>query len=946
MDNNVSQEGGGGERAAENNETPLSPQHRLSNTTKEAWILHSLKSRRTEFLKTHQINAFVGTWNVNKRIAASSDEIAQWLGFVSKENNSQIEFGKLPELIILGFQEMEAGAEAFVYNNEVKAGEWSEAVEQAMGNARYSYSTLVSKQLIGMFIKVYARIDVLANIRCIQTASVGCGIMGMVGNKGAVAVRLVYMDTPVCLVCSHLAHGPLQLDRRNEQFHDLCKRLAFGDQVQGMPTADPLIPTSSLFGSGQATVGRPLTVFDSSYLLWFGDLNYRLAIDTEDMDAVIRRGEHLSLLGLDQLRIAMMNKQAFVGFEEADIQFAPTYKYLVGAEDEYDVSRRPSWCDRILWWTHPGCEGGIKSNEYTALKSLKTSDHKPVRSRISMDVWKTDVDKRQSVYLDVLRELDRYENECIPTAVLESTQVDFGDVVFGRMVRRQMKLSNSGQVPLEYSFIATPARESYAPEWLQISPDSGMLLPGQDIQLEFTVMVDETTSAPLSAREEDLADILVLHLTRGRDYFIQVQGNYLPSVFGMSLDVLVHCKKAVRHMTRAEFEQCLVSGQFSVPKCIWSMTDFLSRYAVERGYSLFYWPGDRNLAKKIKECLDLDLALDPNAILQWHADAENHVARTVVEEQSPRIQALAQPLNTQAQTQMQMQHQHQLQEHQQQQQQQRELRALSEEPVGRTTSDAHMASLMDQTLVSSTLHTGFRGMELIPNTAGTNPGIPPTTAEALERLSLNNAWGSSVAATAAAAPVLERETPSSGMPTSESLETSSQTDSEIDETSAAHTLLPSNVRSVNRSIGGTSSLYDDDRLTGSPLPETIGNSGLSAPHDSGIDTVASCLVELLQSLPEPLIPTDLYNACIEAGGVSRAAALEALEILPPGNLNVLVYLLAFLREAIECGATSAQRVAQVFGRVLLRPSSCDRSSRDYERAESFLMFLLRSHGSI
>ncbi|KAJ1807665.1 hypothetical protein LPJ75_004753, partial [Coemansia sp. RSA 2598] len=584
---------------ADNPLSPLSPQHRVSNTTKEAWVLHSLKSRRTEFLKTHRINAFVGTWNVNKNAAASSSEIAEWLGFASK-GSGQVEFEKLPELVVLGFQEMEAGAEAFVYNNEVKAGEWSEAVEQALGNARYSYSTLVSKQLIGMFIKVYARIDVLAHIRYVQTASVGCGIMGMVGNKGAVAVRLVYMDTPLCLVCSHLAHGPTQLERRNEQFHDLCKRLSFGEQEPGMPTADPLIPTGSLFGSGQATVGRPLSVFDSSYLLWFGDLNYRLAIDTQDMDLVVRRGEHMSLLGLDQLRIAMMNKQAFVGFEEADIGFAPTYKYLLGT-DEYDASRRPSWCDRVLWWTHPGCEDGIRSTEYTAVQSLRTSDHKPVRSRISVGVWKTDVDKRQSAYLEVLRELDRYENECIPTAVLESTVVDFGDVVFGRMVRRQMKLSNSGQVPLEYSFIATPAREDYAPKWLRISPDSGMLLPGQDVQLEFSVMVDETTSAPLSARVDDLADILVLHLTRGRDYFIQVQGNYVPSVFGMSLDVLVHCKKAVRHMTRADFEQCLVSGQFSVPKCIWSMTDFLSRYAVERGYSLFYWPGDRELARRIKE---------------------------------------------------------------------------------------------------------------------------------------------------------------------------------------------------------------------------------------------------------------------------------------------------------------------------------------------------------
>ncbi|KAJ1795940.1 hypothetical protein LPJ75_007342, partial [Coemansia sp. RSA 2598] len=215
-------------------------------------------------------------------------------------------------------------------------------------------------------------------------------------------------------------------------------------------------------------------------------------------------------------------------------------------------------------------------------------------------------------------------------------------------------------------------------------------------------------------------------------------------------------------------------------------------------------------------------------------------------------------------------------------------------------------------------------MDLVPSAPGANPNIPPSTAEALERLSLNSAWGTS------AAPAFARGAPSGTSQIGDNAETSSQTDSEAEETSAAHTLLPGNARSMGRSIGGSSSLYDDDRLAGSPLPEAIGNSGPSAPHDSGIDTVASCLVELLQSLPEPLIPADLYGACIEAGGVSRAAALEALEILPPGNLNVLVYLLAFLREAIECGATSAQRVAQVFGRVLLRPPSYDRSARSYE----------------
>ncbi|KAJ2823418.1 hypothetical protein IWW50_003791, partial [Coemansia erecta] len=88
-------------------------------------------------------------------------------------------------------------------------------------------------------------------------------------------------------------------------------------------------------------------------------------------------------------------------------------------------------------------------------------------------------------------------------------------------------------------------------------------------------------------------------------------------------------------------------------------------------------------------------------------------------------------------------------------------------------------------------------------------------------------------------------------------------------------------------------------------------------------------------------------ACIEAGGHSRAAALEALEVLPPGNLNVLVYLLAFLRETVERGATAAARVARVFAPALLRaPPGHLSADAERERAEAFVLFLLRSHGQI
>ncbi|KAJ1670208.1 hypothetical protein GGF38_001683, partial [Coemansia sp. RSA 25] len=599
------------------------------------------------------------------------------------------------------------------------------------------------------------------------------------------------------------------------------------------------------------------------YLLWIGDLNYRLAIDTGDMADIIARGEHQSLLGLDQLRIAMMNKQAFFGFEEAEIAFAPTYKYILGTS-AYDEGRRPAWCDRVLWWTRPGCEGGVRSISYDSVDAIVTSDHKPVRSRLALDVWKVNAECRQAVYLDVLRELDRYENECIPTATLDATTVEFGDVSFGQLIRKSLRMANSGQVPLEYSFVATPSRPHYAPAWLRITPDSGMLLPGEAVDLSFSVLVDERTSAALSTHAEDLSDILVLHLDRGRDYFVQVQGRYLTSVYGTSLDVLVHCKTAVRTMTRDDFEQCLDSGQFSVPKCVWSLTDFLLRYSLDRGYSLFFWPGDRALAQHVRECLDRDLALNPDDILQWQGNSENHVARTIVEE----------PL-------------------------QLEMRqAAAAAAADAREANGSRMSLTDQTLVPSTLHSMFSNMDMA--------SAHPSTAEALERLSLDP-WG---------------------VQPSYSRNRLSQTPQGVSATSNSDDMPNSLPESTSSSLPATDSDLEDGltadghagRLEDAlPLPETIATAAMSAPHDTGVDTVANCLVSLFASLPEPLVPVELYEECVEAGGMSRAAALEALEVLPPGNLNVLVYLLAFLREAIERGATTTQRVAQVFAEALLRP---------------------------
>ena len=41
----------------------------------------------------------------------------------------------------------------------------------------------------------------------LQVISVGTGVLGMLGNKGAVAVRLRLYDSSLCIVNSHLSSG-------------------------------------------------------------------------------------------------------------------------------------------------------------------------------------------------------------------------------------------------------------------------------------------------------------------------------------------------------------------------------------------------------------------------------------------------------------------------------------------------------------------------------------------------------------------------------------------------------------------------------------------------------------------------------------------------------------------------------------------------------------------
>lgn len=81
-----------------------------------------------------------------------------------------------------------------------------------------------------------------------------------------------------------------------------------------------------------------------------------------------------------------------------------------------------------------------------------------------------------------------------------------------------------------------------------------------DIELE--VFVNRSTAPDLNSGKEQIEDILVLHLERGKDYFISLSGNYLPSCYGSSIHSLCQMREPIQDMPLETLR-----GLVSVPMC-------------------------------------------------------------------------------------------------------------------------------------------------------------------------------------------------------------------------------------------------------------------------------------------------------------------------------------------------------------------------------------------
>ncbi|XP_029535842.2 type II inositol 1,4,5-trisphosphate 5-phosphatase-like isoform X2 [Oncorhynchus nerka] len=455
-----------------------------------------------------------------------------------------------PDMYCVGFQELDLSKEAFFFNDTPKETEWMKAVSEGLHpDAKYA-----------------------------------------LGNKGAVAIRFRFHNSDICVVNSHLAAHIEEYERRNQDYKDICSRLLFRQHDLALV---------------------PLTILKHDVVLWLGDLNYRLSdLDVDDVKDLIAKKDFETLHSYDQLKRQIDEKAVFVGFVEGEIGFLPTYKYDTGS-DQWDTSEKcrvPAWCDRILWRGK-----NVRQLHYQSHMDLKTSDHKPVSSLLEMGIKLVNEESYKKTFEEIVRSLDKMENECIPSVTLSRREFHFIDVKFMQHQAETLTLHNDGQVPCQFEFIQKLDEPTYCKPWLTANPAKGFIAQGGNVDIDLEVFVNCSTATELNAGRQQIEDILVLHLDRGKDYFLSVLGNYLPSCFGSSIQTLCQLRDPIQEMPLETIRELTLSGDetrtliidkpLDIPKEIWQMVDHLYRNAPKQG-ELFQQPGLRSEFVEIRDCLD------------------------------------------------------------------------------------------------------------------------------------------------------------------------------------------------------------------------------------------------------------------------------------------------------------------------------------------------------
>ncbi|KAI0398111.1 type II inositol-1,4,5-trisphosphate 5-phosphatase [Xylariaceae sp. FL0594] len=270
-------------------------------------LSRAVNARRSEYTRSHSIRIKIGTWNVASCPGTDKD-LASWFvdgdglepklsaglarlsmsedSIVASENNKdkpeepfesqeskaehvhdadgthmRVVGGDKIGLYVLGLQEVVnlSHVHQSVYSDPGTVTKWQDALEAALPKG---YKLVACQQLVGLLLLIYASPEVAAGVSNESTVSIGTGLLGYMGNKGAVVSRIMLGETTRLVFSNcHLAsgHDQASLDRRCWDYNKVMTSTRFA----------PVNHSGVLEDEGDK-------MGDEDFCFFFGDLNFRL----------------------------------------------------------------------------------------------------------------------------------------------------------------------------------------------------------------------------------------------------------------------------------------------------------------------------------------------------------------------------------------------------------------------------------------------------------------------------------------------------------------------------------------------------------------------------------------------------------------------------------------------------------------------------------------------
>lgn len=312
--------------------------------------------------ETSALSLFVTTWNVGNEPPPLS--LTDWMPTQGYD------------LFVIGAQECTFTPCTDISGRPLYASTESAWVGCLTAHLSHEYVLVSSLSLREIRLVIFARASCARHIKNVTTDTVATGIGDVVGNKGGTVISFDYAHTRLCFVNCHLAAHQDMTTARNA---DMCR-----------------VIKSLKYPMGKRCSGDLLTCFHHVFVL--GDLNYRLSFGTQGearkpdketfttLCRMIRHKRYAELMEMDQLKEQQRLGQVLPGFVEGKYAFAPSFKVHRNERLTYSVKRSPAWCDRILWYSLAPMP--IQQKSLTMATSVVSSDHKPVCSTFTLDVFR------------------------------------------------------------------------------------------------------------------------------------------------------------------------------------------------------------------------------------------------------------------------------------------------------------------------------------------------------------------------------------------------------------------------------------------------------------------------------------------------------------------------------------------------------------------------------